>query len=88
MTRDTYIGHDGDDYSAPTEAYLRGHLTRAECDAALNDGFTTTGEPTHTWGRRGLRTDEDGSQRTGGLHWGERYAGQRGAFRLTVVGVR
>ena len=89
---DTYLGDDGSSYGPPTEAYLRGHLTRAECERELVDPsvthFVPTDEPTHTWGRRGLWTDEDGVQRTGGLHWSPTYAGQRGAFRVTVIGVR
>lgn len=87
MKLDPLLGTDADDYRAATEAWLRGHLTRAECDAALNDALATTGEPHHTWARRGYWTDEDGAQRTGGVHISATYAGHRGAFRVTVVPV-
>jgi hypothetical protein len=88
MSRDLYLGDDGDAYSAPTEAYLRGVLTRAECDAELNDALTTTDEPVHTWGRWGFGTDEWGGAIVRCLRTSPLYAGQRGAFRVTVIGVR
>ena len=68
-------------------AYLRGHLTRDECAEALAEEATVCGDPHHTWGRRGFWADENGVLRCGGLHLGARYAGVKGAFRVTVIGV-
>ena len=84
---DLLLATNGGTYHAPTEAFLRGHLTRAECDAAINDAMHTTGEPLHTWGRWGFGLDEWGGVTARCLHTGPRYAGQRGAFRVSVVDV-
>ena len=55
--------------------------------AVAADEATVSGEPLHTWGRRGFWADENGVLRCGGLHLGAKYAGCKGAFRVTVIGV-
>lgn len=74
-------GHTG-------EAFFRGHLSRDECALELaGHDLAPTGDPLHTWGRRGFWTDDDGDCRTGGLHVRASYAGTRGAFRVTLIDV-
>lgn len=74
-----------------TEMLFRGELTAAECAAAVtgwDEDREAVGEPWVTWAHTGFVVDEDGDVHTGGVYYGDRYAGKRGAFRVTEIDTR
>lgn len=74
-----------------SEMLFRGELTAAECAAAVtgwDENREAVGDPWVTWAHTGFVVDEDGDVHPGGVYYGDRYAGKRGAFRVTEIDTR
>lgn len=70
---------------------IRGTLTTAEAGEVVrgyDEDLEPVGEASHSWARRGFYVDDMDEVCTGGLYYRDGYAGQRGAFAVTVIETR
>lgn len=69
---------------------IRGHVVADDLPEIVNGydtDMTVAGPAWFTWAHAGFYVNDDGDVCGGGVHIGNRYAGKRGSFAVTVVEV-